>query len=111
MKYIPQQGDIVIITFDPRKANEQQGRRPGVVISNIDYHQKTNGLSLICPITSTISDFPMHVKLDERTSTKGEIMCEQIVSLNLAARNVDFLEFVPDDILDEAIDIVCSMIE
>ena len=111
MKYEPQQGDIVIITLDPRKANEQKGRRPGLIVSNYDYHQKTNGMALICPITNTKSGFPMHVMLDDRTKTAGEIMCEQIISLNLNARDVDFVEFVPDDILDEIIDIICSMVE
>ena len=38
------------------------------------------GLVMVCPITSTIRNFPLHVKLDSRTTTQGEIMCEQLKS-------------------------------
>ena len=33
-KYIPAQGDIVILNFDPQSGHEQKGRRPAVIISN-----------------------------------------------------------------------------
>ncbi|WP_421713169.1 type II toxin-antitoxin system PemK/MazF family toxin [Alteromonas abrolhosensis] len=31
--YIPNQGDIVAITFDPQSGHEQKGRRPAFVVS------------------------------------------------------------------------------
>ncbi len=31
--YIPNQGDIVAITFDPQSGHEQKGRRPALVVS------------------------------------------------------------------------------
>ena len=111
MSYVPHQGDIVTITFDPRLGHEQKGRRPGLVISNDEYHKRTKNLALICPITNTVTGFPMHIKLDDRTNTKGVIMCEQIISLDYKKRNVVYEEFVPDDILDNVIDTVCSSIE
>ena len=110
MSYIPQQGDIVSINFDPRIGHEQKGRRPGLIVSNIEYN-KRSGMAIVCPITNTFSGFPMHVALDERTTTRGEIMCEQVKSLDLNARQVQYEEFVPDDILDEVIDLICSFIE
>ena len=33
-KYIPQKGDLVILTFDPSSGHEQKGRRPALIISN-----------------------------------------------------------------------------
>ena len=110
MAYTPQQGDIVFINFEPRIGHEQKGRRPGLIISNNDYHKRT-GLAMVCPITNSISGFPMHVALDDRTNTVGEIMCEQVKCLDLIARQAEYEEFLPDDLIDEVIDLICSFIE
>ena len=111
MNYMPLQGDIILVSLDPRMGHEQKGKRPSVIVSNYDYHELTNNIALICPITSTITKFPMHVLLDERTNTKGEIMCEQILCIDLNARKPEYIEAIPDDILDEVIDLICSFIE
>ena len=110
MAYTPRQGDIIYMNFDPRIGHEQRGRRPGLIVSNEEYYKRTS-MAIVCPITSTISGFPMHVALDDRTITRGEIMCEQVKSLDLIARRAEYEEFVPDDILDEVIDLICSFIE
>ena len=110
MRYRPTQGDIVFLDFDPTLGHEQKGRRPGLVVSNEQFHKQTN-LAMICPITNTISGFPTHIVLDDRTDTSGVIMFEQVRTLDLSARNPSYKESVSDDILDEAIDIICSFIE
>ena len=110
MAYTPRQGDVIYMNFDPRIGHEQRGRRPGLIISNEEYHKRTS-MAMVCPITSTISGFPMHVALDDRTTTRGEIMCEQVKSLDLIARRAEYEEYIPDDILDEVIDLICSFIE
>ena len=33
---------------------------------------------MVCPITNTNREFPLHLPLDERTKTTGVIMCEQV---------------------------------
>jgi len=110
MAYTPRQGDIIYMNFDPRVGHEQKGRRPGLIVSNEEYYKRAS-MAIVCPITSTISGFPMHIALDDRTITRGEIMCEQVKSLDLNARQAEYEEFVPDDILDEVIDLICSFIE
>ena len=110
MAYTPQQGDIVFINFDPRTGHEQKGRRPGLIISNNEHH-KRSGMAMVCPITNSFSGFPMHVALDDRTNTTGEIMCEQVKSLDFSARQAEYVEFCPDDLIDEVIDLICSFIE
>lgn len=66
---------------------------------------------MVCPITNTDRGFPLHVKLDERTMTAGVIMCEQIKSLDISARNAAFKEKAPADIIEEIVDILGSFIE
>ena len=34
VKYIPEQGDIVALSFDPQSGHEEKGRRPAMIISN-----------------------------------------------------------------------------
>ena len=110
MPYNPKQGDIISLDFDPQTGHEQRGRRSALVVSNIQFHKRTN-LAFVCPITNSISKFPMHIKLDNRTSITGEIMCEQAKCLDIKARNASFIESVPEDILEKAIDIVCAIVE
>ena len=110
MPYSPKQGDIIILNFDPQTGHEQNGRRPGLVVSNCKFHERTN-MAMICPITNTISGFPAHIPLDDRVSTTGEIMCEQVKCLDVAARQAVYKESIPDDVLDEAIDLTCSFVE
>ena len=110
MPYVPNQGDIVLLNFDPQKGREQKGRRPGLIVSNSEFYARTK-MAMVCPITNTISGFPMHVALDNRTKTTGEIMCEQVKCLDISVRDAIFDEFVPDDIMDEVIDLICSFIE
>jgi mRNA interferase MazF len=110
MAYQPNQGDIIIIDFDPQAGHEQKGRRPCVVVSNNQFHKRTN-MAMVCPITNAISGFPMHIRLDDRTKTTGEIMCEQAKCLDIDARNASYKESIPDDLLDEAIDLICSFVE
>ena len=110
MPYEPKQGDIVFLDFDPQTGHEQKGRRPALVVSNEQFHKRTN-LAMVCPITNSISGFPMHIRLDNRTNTRGEIMCEQAKCLDIISRNASFKESAPDEVLDEAIDIICAFIE
>ena len=110
MQYVPNQGDIVYLDFDPQAGHEQKGRRPCLIVSNNEFHKRSN-LAMVCPITSKSSGFPTHVTLDAAMRTSGEIMCEQAKCLDISARNASFVETAPNDILDEAIDLICSFVE
>ena len=103
MSYIPKQGDIVFLDFDPQAGHEQKGRRPALIVSNTQFHGRTN-LAIVCPITNTKRPFPLHVALDERSVTTGVILCEQIKSLDLKARNAEFREILPCDVLQDVLE-------
>ena len=67
--------------FNPQSGHEIQKKRPALVLSNDAFNRMT-GLAMVCPITSTQQDFPLHVALDDRTSVHGDILCEQLKSLD-----------------------------
>jgi len=60
--YIPRQGDIITITFDPQSGHEQKGRRPAFVVSK-DIFNRNTGMAIVCPITNTKRDYPFHVPI------------------------------------------------
>lgn len=104
------QGDIIKVNFNPQAGHEQAGYRPAVVISNNFFNEKTK-LAILCPITNTNNHFPLHIPLDNRTKTTGVILCEHIRTLDLEARPYIFIEKMPNDILENIINIVFAEIE
>ena len=111
MAYIPKQGDIIKMNFNPTKGHEQQGRRPAVVVSNASYNKFANGVAIVCPITNTDKGIPLQPKLDYRTATTGVIMTDQVKALDLTKRDAEFVEEMPVDILSEVCDIVSGYSE
>ena len=105
-----EQGNIIMVSFNPQKGHEQAGYRPALIVSNNTFNRRTN-LVLACPITNTDNHFPLHVALDERTKTTGVILCEHIRSLDLQSRQYKYVEDVPSDILETVSNIIFSEVE
>lgn len=104
------QGNIIKIDFNPQSGHEQAGSRPAVVISNDFFNEKAK-LAIVCPITNTDNNFPLHIRLDSRTKTTGVILCEHVKSLDVNSRKYKVIESLPKDILENVINIVFSEIE
>ena len=98
------QGDIVFIDFNPSLGHEQKNGRPAVVVSNNFFHKKTSGLAILAPITTTVkTGFPLHVNLDQRTNTQGQVTCEQLITIDTTARSMQKIEVIPADLLDRVL--------
>jgi mRNA interferase MazF len=104
------QGDIININLNPQLGHEQAGYRPALVVSNNTYNSIT-GLCIVCPITNTDKNFPLHVRLDKNTKTTGVVLCEHVKALDIIARKAVFKEKIPDNILNEVLDIIYGSIE
>ena len=104
------QGDIILLDFDPTMGREQAGYRPAVVISQTAYNQKRN-LLIICPITHTVKPLRLRVLLDERTQTQGDIICEQVRTIDLLARKCKVVEPLPKDLLKQVLEAVAVIIK
>ena len=90
-KYIPKQGDIILVDFNPIKDYEQAGKRPCIVISNNIFNKNTK-MIICCPITSNEKYFPTHYLLKDSKKIHGSVLCEYIRSIDYEARNVKFIE-------------------
>ena len=90
VKYIPEQGDIIALSFDPHSGHEQKGKRPAIIISNKVFNQHL-WLAFACPITNIKRDFPFHIQVESENIT-GFIMGEQMKSIDYKSRNIKFIE-------------------
>ena len=107
VKYIPEQGDIVILTFDPQSGHEQKGRRPAIIVSNKTFNQYL-GLAFACPITNTKRDFPFHIEIKSK-NISGYIMAEQMKSIDYNTRKIKFVEKADVDTISQILGIIDSI--
>ena len=104
------QGDIIKINFNPQLGHEQTGYRSALVVSNNFFNENAK-LAILCPITTSDNQFPLHIPLDHRTKTKGFILCEHLKTVDLNAKKFSLIEKIPLDILRQVYDIITAEIE
>ena len=107
--YIPKQGDIIAITFDPQSGHEQKGRRPAFVVSK-DLFNRSTGLAMVCPVTNRDRSFPFHVPIPEESEVTGFIMVEQVKSVNFRTRRAKRIEQASNELLSDVLSILDACI-
>jgi len=108
-RYIPEKGDLVILTFDPQAGHEQKGRRPALVVSNHKFN-KAVGFALVCPITNTDRNFPFHVAVNGE-QIGGFILTEQVKSIDYESRGMKYVEKLHDETLEDVMDIIEAILD
>lgn len=98
--YVPHQGDIVLLNFEPQAGKEQAGSRPALVMSSVKYNEKV-GLALCCPITRIVKGYPFEVLLLNNLKTEGVILSDHIKNLDWKVRNARYIEKVPRELIQE----------
>ena len=98
--YVPNQGDIVWLDFNPRKGREQAGHRPAIVISPKPFNSLSS-LVFVCPVTSKIKGFNFEISLPEEMQTKGVILIHHLRSVDWKIRGIKFIESAPVSVLEE----------
>jgi mRNA-degrading endonuclease toxin of MazEF toxin-antitoxin module len=101
----------LVADLDPIAGHEQSGRRPIIVVSPAAFNAL--GLALVAPITSG-GAFARHrgfaVEL-KGAKTSGVILCNQMRTLDLAARKARFIERAPAPIVEDMLARVRTLIE
>ena len=98
--YIPSRGDIVYLDFNPTKGHEQRGHRPAFVISPLGYNQRSS-LGLFMPITKQQKGYPFEVFLPPELKIQGVILSDHLKCLDWKARGIQFVEVVPNNVIEE----------
>jgi mRNA interferase MazF len=100
----PLQGDIIKISLNPKKGHEQQGYRPYICLSNKIISDNAN-IAVFAPISRTERRYPMYIPLKD-TETTGSVMLDQLVTIDYNAREFEFVEKVPPEMLKTLLQIV-----
>lgn len=95
-----------MVSLDPSAGHEQRGTRPVVIVSPTSFNELTR-IPVVLPIT-TGGRFARRrgfaVSLDNAgTRTVGAIRCDQPRALDLAAPSARRLETVPEQIMEDVL--------
>ena len=104
------QGDIIKLDFDPQAGYEQKGRRPAIIVSNGNFNRYSKTI-MVCPITHTNKNHPFHIRLNEKTTTSGVVLCDQLKTLDIVERDYDFIEKAPKELILEIIGTINNFME
>ena len=98
--YVPEAGDLIWLTFDPRSGREQAGRRSSLVLSPRLYNAKS-ALALVCPITNRAKGYPFEVAVPAGQGAAGVILADDIKSVDWKARRAEKLGTCSSEVMDE----------
>ncbi len=105
-------GDVYTVSLDPTQGNEQQGRRPVLIVSPDEFNTATQ-LPVIVPVTSG-GAFARRIGFAvplTGTKTTGVVRCDQPRVLDIRARRGRKVETLPPDLMDEILARVATIFE
>ncbi len=82
-EWVPEEGDIIWINFDPQLGHEQAGQRPALVLSPAAYNGPT-GLLICVPLTTRQKGYRFEVPITGKRG--GVALSDQIKSFDWRAR-------------------------
>ena len=97
---LPDRGSLVWLLFSPQAGSEQAGRRPGIVLTTMAYHQRSR-LAIVCPITSRERGWSTEVKLPPGLPIEGVVLVDHVRSVDREARKLEIVGAAPPEVLDE----------
>lgn len=97
---LPDRGSLIWLLFSPQAGSEQAGRRPGIVLTTMAYHERSR-LAVVCPITSRERGWPMEVKLPLGLPIEGVVLVDHVRSVDREARKLEIVGTAPREVLDE----------
>ena len=100
--FVPDRGDIVLLSFAPRSGQKQAGRRPAVVMSPQAYNARV-GLALFCPIVTGIKGYPFEVLLPAGLPVEGAILADQAESFDWRALRAERVCSLPPPAIAEVL--------
>ncbi len=101
-----EQGDIVLVDFDPSVGHEPRKYRPALVISSTDFNKRC-ALTALAPITSTDNRYPLHVYLeDDEADIRGYVVVEGLRTLDLNCRRCRVAGSASKEVMDRVLELV-----
>ena len=104
------QGDVLKISFEPQKGHEQAGYRPAVVVSNRLMNNRVS-IAFLCPVTHTDRHNPFHYELNGYPFVDGFVMCDQLKTMDVLARECKIIGHLSESDIIEIIRRIEMLIE
>ena len=106
---IPLQGDIIKINLSPKKGHEQTGYRPYICLSNKIISDYAN-IAIFAPISNTKRKYPLYIPL-QKTKTTGNVLLDQLVTIDYNARDFIYVESVPSALLHHLLSVTVMIFQ
>lgn len=111
--YVPKRGDLIRLDFDPSTRHEQQGTRPALVLSPVEFNRF--GMALTCPVTRGGNFARGQAWTVSLTGTglltDGVVLCNQVRTVDWKERRGQFIETAPAEVLAEVLARVATLID
>jgi mRNA interferase MazF len=117
--YFPDRGDIVHLEFTPASGREMIGPHYAIVATSQEFSRATRK-AFVCPITSTIRNWPFEVKVPagtlppkkgEKRSAESVILTDQMRAVDYTARNARKVTRAPADVLQEVLEKLLAIVD
>ena len=90
-------GDLVEFNINAHENHESKERYPGLIVSSDEFNLSTS-MTLICPITTADTRFPLHIRLPEDLEEcHGFVVTEQIRAFDLETRQAKVVAHLPQE--------------
>ena len=86
--YVPERGDVVLVSIPAGSGRKRAGRFPAVVLSPQAYNARV-GLAILCPLVSRVAGYPFEVPVPPGLPVAGVILADQAVSLDWRAHRAE----------------------
>ena len=101
MMYVPKRNDIVWLDFEPTKGKEIGKYRPAFILSH-EIYNKSTGLIICCPITTSIRGKATEVPI-EGLESPSVVATTLVQTLDWHERHIKFIKQAEPQIYDEVL--------
>ena len=111
----PDRGDILHLAFDPASGREMKGNHFCLVVSPRAFNDRFK-LAMVCPVSGGAAEAARSAGflvslMGHGLRTDGLIHAHQIKSLDWASRKATLVEQVPDQLVQEVLECLRSVLE
>ena len=111
----PDRGDILHLAFDPASGREMKGNHFCLVVSPRAFNARFK-LAMVCPVSGGAAEAARSAGflvslMGHGLRTDGQIHAHQIKSLDWASRQATLVERVPEQLVQEVLECLRSVLE
>ncbi len=103
------QGDVIIVSFDPSKGHEPRKSRPAVVVSTLAFNLRSS-LTYVAPVTSVRNGYPLHVPItSDSAGVEGDVCVEAIAAKDFSARPTELVGRLSVEDMSEVLNVLAPV--